>query len=141
MLCFVGQVKLSECTDHHEHCSYWAYTGHCRKNPQYMLVSCKYSCNMCDTGRCDTFQCGLLRSTITRTHTIRVVSNQARGFYDVPRESIVMPCAFRVWRHFVVAGTLGLDLTRQASTLCSRHESILDEKTPIERFYLIFDYY
>ena len=44
-------------------------------------------------------------------------------------------------RHFVVAGTLGLDLTRQASTLCSRHETILDDKRPIERTCLIFDYY
>ena len=34
--------------------------------------------------------------------------------------------------HFVVAGTLGLDLTQQVSTLCSRHETILDEKTPIQ---------
>ena len=42
----------------------------------------------------------LLRSTIRRTHTIRVVSNQARGFHDVPRVSIVMPCDFRVWAPF-----------------------------------------
>ena len=39
------------------------------------------------------FCCLYLRSTITRTHTIRVVSN-------LPRVSIVMPCDFRVWAPF-----------------------------------------
>ena len=59
----------------------------------------------------------------------------ARVVSNLPRVSNVMPYDFRpvVGRHFVVAGTLSLDLTRQASTLCSRHETILDEKTPIER--------
>ena len=68
-------------------------------------------------------------STIRRTHTIRVVSNQARGFYDVPRVSIVRHAISGFGRHLVVAGTVGLDPTRQASTLCSRHETILDEIT------------
>ena len=37
-------------------------------------------------------------STETKVMTIRVVSNQARGFYNVPRVSIVMPCDVRfVW--------------------------------------------
>ena len=64
-------------------------------------------------------------------------------------ESFQISSGYRSWchgisgfgHHFVVAGTLGLDLTRQASTLCSRHETILDEKTLIERTYLVFDYY
>ena len=59
-------------------------------------------------------------------YRIRVVSN-------LPRVSIMMP-------YDSGFGTLGLDLT-QASTLCSRHETIFDEKISIERTYLIFDYY
>lgn len=44
-------MKLSGCADQHEHCSSWAYAGECSKNPRYMLVKCKYSCHMCDTGK------------------------------------------------------------------------------------------
>ena len=62
-----------------------------------------------------------LHSTISRTHTIRVVSN-------LPWVSIVIPCTISGF------GTLGLDLTQQASTLCSHHETI-DENTRIECTY------
>ena len=75
----------------------------------------------------------LLRSTIRRTHTIRVVSN-------LPRVSIVMPCDFRVWAPFCCgwhtwprSHTTSVVLTRQASALCSRYS--------IERTYVIFDCY
>ena len=70
---------------------------------------------------------------------IRVVSNQARGFYDVPRVSIVMPCDFRIWAPFCCgwhtwprSNTTSLDIV-QLSRNHPRRE------TPIQRTYLIFE--
>ena len=36
-----------DCTDRHEDCGDWAATGECKKNPGYMLESCRASCNAC----------------------------------------------------------------------------------------------
>ena len=76
---------------------------------------------------------------IRRTHTIRVVSNQARRFYDVPRVSIVTPCDFRVWApSWCGSRTVGLDLKQQASTLCSRHCWHGNESTNNDVIHVLF---
>ena len=40
----VGQV-CKDNSGHENHCSYWAKTGQCDKNPDWMLVNCKKSCS------------------------------------------------------------------------------------------------
>eukprot|EP00106_Octopus_bimaculoides_P005593 XP_014773035.1 PREDICTED: uncharacterized protein LOC106871202 [Octopus bimaculoides] len=40
--------QCSKCEDQNMHCSYWAKSGECRKNPDYMISNCKKSCNKCD---------------------------------------------------------------------------------------------
>lgn len=42
-----GTQKFPVCVDRHKYCSYWAYAGECKKSSAYMLVNCKYSCNLC----------------------------------------------------------------------------------------------
>jgi hypothetical protein len=37
----------SMCTDGHDACEEWAQVGECVKNPSYMHVKCRASCNMC----------------------------------------------------------------------------------------------
>ena len=36
-----------DCQDQNSSCQYWASTGECAKNPDYMLVYCQKSCNVC----------------------------------------------------------------------------------------------
>ena len=35
------------CIDTHANCKFWADTGECGKNPNYMLRNCPVSCNSC----------------------------------------------------------------------------------------------
>jgi len=44
-------VKVT-CEDGHKHCDYWAKNDECKKNPEWMLVSCPVSCNQCKN-KCD----------------------------------------------------------------------------------------
>ena len=37
------------CIDEHENCKGWAKVGECEANPKYMLVSCRRSCNVCNS--------------------------------------------------------------------------------------------
>ena len=37
-----------DCIDEHESCQHWAMNNECTKNPAYMLVSCRKSCQVCD---------------------------------------------------------------------------------------------
>merc|ERR1740130_484053 len=39
-------IKLA-CIDSNEGCAYWAEIGQCKSNPEYMLVTCKLSCSVC----------------------------------------------------------------------------------------------
>ena len=36
-----------ECVDNHENCPYWSEIGECDKNPSYMRINCKKSCDRC----------------------------------------------------------------------------------------------
>ena len=36
-----------QCSDNHKYCSYWSKIGECGKNPSWMLVNCKKSCQQC----------------------------------------------------------------------------------------------
>ena len=38
-----------DCTDNNAFCGDWASRGECSRNPGYMLVSCKLSCNKCSS--------------------------------------------------------------------------------------------
>ena len=41
-----------ECPDYNDQCPYWAASGECSKNPDYMLYSCMKSCNVdCTPGK------------------------------------------------------------------------------------------
>jgi len=40
------------CEDSHKHCNYWAEKDECKKNPEWMLVSCPVSCEQCKN-KCD----------------------------------------------------------------------------------------
>ena len=44
LTCSTQWVRATD-KDEHDSCAYWASTGECTKNPGYMLVSCKASCN------------------------------------------------------------------------------------------------
>merc|ERR1712080_408842 len=37
------------CVDDNTSCAGWAQIGECQKNPDYMLKSCRKSCNQCST--------------------------------------------------------------------------------------------
>merc|ERR1719300_763056 len=49
-------TTITDCSDLNGSCSYWAGIGECSKNPGYMLVNCKKSCNQCTTGGSTTTQ-------------------------------------------------------------------------------------
>jgi len=40
-------MAKNDCVDNHEDCEYWAGIGECDKNPDYMLINCKKSCEVC----------------------------------------------------------------------------------------------
>ncbi|CAL4059139.1 unnamed protein product, partial [Meganyctiphanes norvegica] len=42
------------CTDTNPSCSQWAASGECSKNPGFMLVNCRSSCNDCPAGSAST---------------------------------------------------------------------------------------
>jgi len=42
-----GGQGSGNCQDANNQCSYWATAGECARNPQYMRVNCKRSCNAC----------------------------------------------------------------------------------------------
>jgi len=42
-----NNALISSCYDDHVTCPQWASSGECDKNPNYMLVSCRKSCNNC----------------------------------------------------------------------------------------------
>merc|ERR1712228_733070 len=42
-----GGQGSGSCQDGNGQCSYWASTGECTRNPQYMRANCKKSCNAC----------------------------------------------------------------------------------------------
>ena len=41
-------MRRGECIDGDERCTAWAAEGECKKNPGYMLTSCRLSCHSCD---------------------------------------------------------------------------------------------
>ncbi|XP_076372877.1 hatching enzyme 1.2-like [Tachypleus tridentatus] len=43
-------TPVTECSDNDKNCGIWAEQGECKKNPEWMLVNCKVSCQTC--GRC-----------------------------------------------------------------------------------------
>lgn len=43
----MGLLRRGECIDADERCSGWAAEGECKKNPGYMLTSCRLSCHSC----------------------------------------------------------------------------------------------
>ena len=44
---FFNIRNMTDCVDNHERCEYWAGTGECDINPNYMLIYCKKSCEVC----------------------------------------------------------------------------------------------
>ena len=51
LLFCTGKAKLPVCVDQNKDCPYWAFAGDCKKYTRYMLMNCKYSCNLCG-GKC-----------------------------------------------------------------------------------------
>ena len=57
----------------HESCEYWSGTGECDKTPDYMLVYCKKSCNVCkDVQGRKLIIRSFLRSVLIMMRTVRV---------------------------------------------------------------------
>ncbi|CAE1305213.1 unnamed protein product [Acanthosepion pharaonis] len=51
----VTKPTLPKCIDTYEipeNCKVWAQTNQCDKNPEFMLIYCRKSCNKCETGTC-----------------------------------------------------------------------------------------
>uniref|UniRef100_A0A0M3IIZ8 ShKT domain-containing protein n=1 Tax=Ascaris lumbricoides TaxID=6252 RepID=A0A0M3IIZ8_ASCLU len=44
-------VELSECSDRHRMCEFWADEGECDKNSLWMFENCRNSCAQCDHKR------------------------------------------------------------------------------------------
>jgi len=40
-------TPMPDCIDKDRNCAYWSRSGECQKNPDYMLESCRKSCNVC----------------------------------------------------------------------------------------------
>lgn len=40
--------KKDDCEDYHEMCEKWSQKGECKANPEYMLLNCRSSCEVCD---------------------------------------------------------------------------------------------
>ncbi|XP_063870239.1 zinc metalloproteinase nas-4-like isoform X1 [Scylla paramamosain] len=45
-----SKPETGECTDNDKFCKEWATSGECDKNPTWMHVNCKVSCNKCGVG-------------------------------------------------------------------------------------------
>ena len=47
--CDLGSApcRRGECIDGDERCAGWAAEGECKKNPGYMLTTCRSSCHSC----------------------------------------------------------------------------------------------
>eukprot|EP00877_Chromochloris_zofingiensis_P001599 jgi/Chrzof1/1143/Cz01g42060.t1 len=49
------KAKWGDCIDQNDMCQEWAYFGECKKNPEYMLASCRKACKVCNaTSASDT---------------------------------------------------------------------------------------
>ena len=46
---FIDYQPSNQCADDNTNCPGWAQAGECTKNPNYMKVSCKKSCNTCSS--------------------------------------------------------------------------------------------
>ena len=44
----IEEIETNDCKDKHESCDFWASKGECENNPNYMLVKCRVSCDVCD---------------------------------------------------------------------------------------------
>ncbi|XP_074656946.1 zinc metalloproteinase nas-14-like isoform X2 [Tubulanus polymorphus] len=42
-----GFCEPTTCRDRHKYCQFWAAIGECNRNPRYMKVHCKLSCEIC----------------------------------------------------------------------------------------------
>jgi hypothetical protein len=42
-----NRATEEECVDTHESCGFWAENQECQENPDYMLVYCRKSCQVC----------------------------------------------------------------------------------------------
>ena len=45
--CIPSLTYPIDCIDTHDNCEDWAKRGECQKNPQYMLIGCRHSCESC----------------------------------------------------------------------------------------------
>ena len=50
----ICMLRRGECIDANERCSSWAAEGECKKNPGYMLTSCRLSCHSCSPNSKET---------------------------------------------------------------------------------------
>ena len=46
----IPPTQTPTCTDDNASCASWAAVGECTRNPAYMRVTCKKSCNICNPG-------------------------------------------------------------------------------------------
>ena len=82
---------LASCVDGNKSCPSWAQKGECSKNPGYMLVNCKKSCNQCSSG---TSHMNIIQTTNTNPlednetdHWNILVLNQAQlQLRDLPQQ-------------------------------------------------------
>lgn len=48
---YVAMLKsclcFADCEDNNHYCASWATRGECQRNPGYMLVYCRLSCDVC----------------------------------------------------------------------------------------------
>ena len=44
----VTTSTTTNCSDGNKYCGYWAKTGECQKNPDYMRLECRKACGLCE---------------------------------------------------------------------------------------------
>merc|ERR1711879_584272 len=48
----MGREDIKDCKDDNEYCEAWEKSGECKRNPAFMLKSCRKSCKECGIGNC-----------------------------------------------------------------------------------------
>jgi len=72
-----------ECIDENEHCKDWSEHGECENNPDFMLHSCRRSCNVCNLEFADITDFGerqLIPSHPTRRASVQEVISKSVSY-------------------------------------------------------------
>ena len=131
----VYAASTSSCSDDQQECRGWAEAGECEKNPDFMRVSCKRSCGMCE---------GFLKAPVRRgcqdEPDYGCAERAAQGECDSNKGEMLIRCIKSCnvcrWRS-LLDEALGCDDTHQncpswkEAGECTRNPHYMHENCPV----------